>query len=97
MIGRPDESDTIRRITDLRKSQPADSTLKNLVGVLTIKLDLCSRLPVFEWEADNEGHDSCARAFRALADAERRSCGEVLDSLRDHLEQRAAQTDGRHG
>jgi len=87
--GREARSEATRRLGDLRRAQPADATLKNLLGVLTTKLELCAELPVFEWEAGNEGHDSCARAFRALAEEERDSCATVLECLRAHLQQAA--------
>jgi hypothetical protein len=87
-------SQATRRLTDLRRAQPADATLKNLLSVLTAKLELCASLPVYEWEAGNEGYDACAHAFRELAEAERRSCSEVIDRLREHLVQRAGTQGG---
>jgi hypothetical protein len=89
VISQTDPNQATRRLTDLRRAQPADATLKNLLGVLNAKLELCASLPVYEWEATSEGFHECARAFRELADAERRSCGDVIDRLRDHLAQRA--------
>lgn len=91
MISRTDPSDATRRLTDLRRAQPADATLKNLLGVLSAKLELCASLPVYEWEAGSEGHDDCAAAFRDLAEAERQSCSDVIDRLREHLVRRAAE------
>lgn len=85
MISRTDASEATRRLTDLRRAQPADATLKNLLDVLTAKLELCASLPVYEWEAGSEGFEDCAAAFRDLAEAERRSCGHVIDRLREHL------------
>ena len=72
MISQTDPNQATRRLTDLRRAQPADATLKNLLGVLNAKLELCASLPVYEWEAASEGFHECARAFRDLADAERR-------------------------
>jgi hypothetical protein len=89
VISRTNASEATRRLTDLRRAQPTDATLRNLLGVLTAKLDLCASLPVYEWEAGTEGHEDCATAFRMLADAERRSCNEVLEQLREHLEHRS--------
>jgi hypothetical protein len=86
VISRTTGTDAARRLADLQRAQPADATLKNLLGCLNAKLDLCARLPVFEWEAGNEGYESSAEAFRRLAEAERRSCAEILDCLREHLE-----------
>ena len=74
----PDESAAARRLNDLRRAQPADASLQNLLGILTAKLELCARLPIFEYEAASEGHESCATAFRELADQERRSFDELL-------------------
>jgi hypothetical protein len=93
VISRTDPSDATRRLTDLRRAQPADLTLKNLLGVLNAKLELCASLPVFEWEAGSEGYEECAAAFRRMAEDERRSCTDVIDRLREYLEQRA-QTQG---
>jgi hypothetical protein len=76
-------------ISDLRGAQPADATLQNLLAVLSAKLELCSRLPIFEYEAGNEGHEAAAAAFRHLADVERRSFDELLASLRRHLDELA--------
>ena len=90
MTSRTDPNDATRRLSDLRRSMPTDGTLRNLLGVLSAKLELCASLPVYEWEAGSEGHADCAAAFRMLAEAERRSCSDVLDQLREHLELRAA-------
>jgi hypothetical protein len=89
VISRTEPSEATRSLNDLRRRQPADATLKNLLGVLSAKLDLCASLPVFEWEANTEGYADCAAAFRQLAEAERRSCGDVIELLREYLEQRA--------
>ena len=72
-------------INELR-GDPGDATLQNLLGVLSAKLDLCARLPVFAFEAGNAGNESCALAFRRLADTERRSFDELLACLKTHLE-----------
>lgn len=82
----PERGDATRRLGDLRRSQPTDVTLKNLLAVLTTKLELCARLPVCAWEAGNEGHEQCADAFLALAEAERSSCQHVIACLRTHLD-----------
>ena len=83
-------SEATRRLSDLRRAQPGDATLRNLLSVLNSKMDLCASLPVFEWEAGSEGWPDRAEAFRDLAEVERRSCSGLLDELRLHLEQRAA-------
>ena len=83
----PDDSAAARRLSDLRRAQPADATLQNLLRLLSTKLELCARLPVFEYEAGNDGHARCAAAFRDLADVERQSFNELLVCLRDHLDE----------
>lgn len=75
------------RLSDLRRANPADATLHNLLAVLSDKLELCARLPVLEYEASNEGHEGCAVAFRRLAEVERRSLDDMLDCLHQHLGQ----------
>ena len=87
---RTDSSAAIRSLSDLRRAQPGDETLRNLLGVASAKLELCAKLPVFEWEAGSEGWPERAVAFRELAEAERQSCAQVLEQLRAHLDQRAA-------
>jgi len=94
VISRPNTSDATRRLGDLRRAQPADATMKNLLNLLSTKLELCASLPVFEWEAGNEGYPECAAAFRELAEAERSSCADVLEHLRALLERRAAAPGG---
>jgi hypothetical protein len=65
-------------------------TLRNLLALLTNKLELAASLPVWEWEAGNEGHEDCAACFSAFAEAERRSCADAMECLRAHLERTAA-------
>jgi hypothetical protein len=77
-------------IGDLRRAQPADATLSNLLEVLGAKLKLCSRLAVFEYEAGREGHAGSATAFRALADMERASFEAVVRSLKCYLDEAAS-------
>jgi hypothetical protein len=76
-----------RRLSDLTAAHPADRTLENLLRTLTAKLDLCARLPVFEYEADAEGHHASAEAFERLAISERHSFEELLRNLRNHLDE----------
>ena len=73
-------------LTELRRSQPGDATLQNLLHVMSGKLELCGRLPIFEYEAGVEGHRSCATAFHELAEIERRSFDALVSCLRAHLE-----------
>ena len=84
-----------RRLSDLR---PGDRTLENLLRTVTVKLDLCSRLPVYAYEAETEGQQATATAFSELSAYERRSLDELLDCLRHHLDEmpeRASRRDGR--
>jgi rubrerythrin len=82
----PDDPVTLRRLSDLRRSQPTDETLKALLGTVSTKLELCGRLPFLAYQADQEGFQDVASAFRSLAIAERRLLEELLTSLRFHLE-----------
>jgi hypothetical protein len=77
---------TTQRLAELRSAQPCDTTLQNLLSVLTAKLDLSARLPVFEYEADSEGFPEAASFMSALASAERESIQDVVRSLRLHLD-----------
>ena len=76
-----------RRLSDLSAAHPADRTLENLLRTLIAKLDLCARLPVYEYEADSEGHYAGATAFHELGEAERRSFADLLRCLRVHLDE----------
>ena len=80
---------TAQRLAELRSAQPCDTTLQNLLSILTAKLDLSARLPVFEYEADSEGFREVASFMSALASAERESVQDVVRSLRVHLDSTA--------
>lgn len=82
----PRQPSTARRLAELRRAHPHDATLQNLLALLTAKLDLSARLPVFEYEADSEGFSDTASFMSALASAERESLQEILASLRLHLD-----------
>lgn len=86
VISSPEPRDPVLRIAELRLASPADATLRNLLSVLTTKLELSSRLPVYAWEASHDGDDEAAAGFRRLAEAEQRSCGQVIDELRRMLQ-----------
>ena len=77
---------TAQRLAELRSAQPCDATLQNLLSILTAKLDLSARLPVFEYEADSEGFPEAASFMSALASAERESVQDIVRSLRSHLD-----------
>lgn len=73
-------------IGDLRRRQPADETMRNLLELSREKLDLCARLPVFELEAANEGHVDAAQLFQELLDVERASFDLLKARLFSELE-----------
>lgn len=79
--------DTAIRLSDLRSAHAAGATLPNLLSALSAKIDACSRLKVFEYEAGSEGHAQCAAAFRMLAETERQSFHTLLACLREHLDE----------
>ena len=92
--------DTAVRLSDLRTAHAAGATLQNLLSALSAKIDACSRLKVFEYEAGSEGHTQCAAAFRTLAEIERQSFQTLLACLRQHLDEvspAAAETVQRGG
>jgi hypothetical protein len=82
-----DGFDTAIRLSDLRTAHAAGATLQNLLSALSAKIDACSRLKVFEYEAGSEGHAQCAAAFRTLAETERQSFHILLACLRQHLDE----------
>lgn len=86
MAEAPRQTSTAQRLAELRRAHPYDATLQNLLAVVTAKLDLSTRLPVFEYEADSEGFPDTASFLSALASAERESLQEILVSLRQHLD-----------
>jgi hypothetical protein len=85
-VSEPRRPSTAQRLAELRSAQPCDTTLQNLISILTAKLDLSARLPVFEYEADSEGFPEAASFMSALASAERESVQDVVRSLRLHLD-----------
>ena len=92
MSNAPRETLTARRLTELRRAHPADATLQNLLAALGSKLEFCTRLPVYEYEASTEGYKDCARAFEVLAHAERAHVAELLKILRTHLDHSLTRT-----
>ena len=82
----PDDPATLSRLSDLRRVQPTDDTLRNLLSALTAKLDLCSQLPFIAYQAEREGFEQAAETFRGLAVVERQSVAELLRTLRTHLD-----------
>jgi hypothetical protein len=90
----PRQTSTAQRLSELRRAHPYDATLQNLLTLLTAKLDLSARLPVFEYEADSEGFPETASFLSALASSERESLQDLLGSLRRHLEQSNARPAG---
>ena len=82
-----DDSTAAPLLDDLRRALPADATLQNLLGIMSTKLDLCGRLPIYEYEANIEGHRTSAAAFHELAQVERESFNALLSCLRRHLDE----------
>lgn len=80
------QTTTVKRLAELRRAQPHDATLQNLLAVLTAKLDLSARLPVFEYEAESEGFADTASFMSALASSERESLEDILACLRSHID-----------
>lgn len=77
-------------LADLTPSHPADRTLQNLLSMLSAKLDMCSRLPIYEYEAASEGHGNAAEAFHELAGAEREAVTGLMASLREYFDEVSA-------
>ena len=90
MAKAPRQTSTSERLAALRRAHPHDATLQNLLAIVTAKLDLNARLPVFEYEADSEGFVDAASFLSALASAERESLQDVLGTLRQHLDRTSA-------
>jgi hypothetical protein len=82
----PDDPVTLQRLSDLDRTRPADETLRALLGTLTTKIDLCTRLPFLAYQADREGFGDAAASFRAMAVQERRSLADLLVTLKCHLD-----------
>jgi hypothetical protein len=83
------QSSTAQRLADLRAAHTHDVTLQNLLAIVSAKLDLSARLPIFEYEADSDGFSDTASFLAALASAERESLQEILVSLRHHMDRTA--------
>lgn len=82
----PDDPVTVQRLSDLDRVRPANETLRALLGTLTTKIDLCTRLPYLAYQAEREGFEDAAAAFRAMALDERRSLSGLLAALKSHLD-----------
>ena len=66
--------------------RPGNETLRALLGTLSTKLDLCTRLPFLAYQADREGFGDAAAMFREMAVHERRSLAGLLVTLKSHLD-----------
>jgi hypothetical protein len=82
----PDDPVTLQRLSDLDRMRPGNETLRALLGTLSTKLDLCTRLPFLAYQADREGFEDAAATFREMALYERRSLDGLLVTLRSHLD-----------
>ena len=89
MADAPRQLSTAQRLADLRAAHPHDATLQNLLTIVSAKLDLSARLPVYEYEADSDGFSDTASFLAALASAERESLQEILATLRRHIDRTA--------
>ena len=79
--------DTISlRLGELRATQPADATLRNLISVLQTKLETSARLPVLVFEAETAGDHECAELFRSLVVSERQQIAALLEGLRTRID-----------
>jgi hypothetical protein len=74
------------RLSELRATQPAGATLRNLIELLQTKLELSARLPVLIFEAEGDGDLECARLFRSLVISEKQQISALLEGLRRHLD-----------
>lgn len=90
MAEAPRQMSTAKRLADLRRAHPHDATLQNLLALVSAKLDLSTRLPVFEYEANSDGFPDTALFLAALATAERESLQDILASLRHHMDRTAS-------
>ena len=70
---------------DLQLARPGDSTLQNLLAAVAAQLELCGRLPIYEYEARREGHWATAAVLHDLAGIERASFEALSECLRRHL------------
>jgi hypothetical protein len=85
------EDKIIRRLSELRATQPADATLRNLISTLQAKLELSARLPVLVFEAEEDGDHDCARLFRSLVVSEKQQIAALLEGLKKHLDAQSQQ------
>jgi hypothetical protein len=81
------------RLADLRRQRPGDATLRDLLEILGSKLELCRRLPVYQYDAAHDGFDACAAELAELIVMERRMCERVVEMLHGHLEWRRGEHD----
>jgi hypothetical protein len=81
-------SSPVLRLGDLRRQRPGDATLQDLLAILDAKLELCRRLPVYEYDAAHDGDEGCASELRELLAVERQSCERVVEMLHRHLKNR---------
>jgi hypothetical protein len=82
-----DGEDTIsRRLSELRATQAAAPTLRNLISILQTKLETSARLPVLVFEAEGDGDLECAELFRSLVVSEREQIAALLEGLRTRID-----------
>ena len=76
-------SDSIRELRD----RGTDQTLQNMLRALTLNLELRGRYRVFEFEAKQDGRPEVAELFGGLRRREDEPITELMDGLRDQLDQ----------
>ena len=72
-------------LSRLRDEPSADLTLRNLMDALTLVYELRARYRVFEFEAAQEGAESCAELFAALSEVEGTQIRALMQGLRERL------------
>jgi hypothetical protein len=80
------EDTIIRRLSELRATQPADATLRNLISILQTKLETSARLPVLVFEAEGDGDLECAQLFRSLVISEKQQIAALLEGLSTRID-----------
>ena len=80
------------RLSKLQRSRAADATLKNVLSTLSGQIQTCANLAVYAYEADTEGHQALAGAFRDLVEVEQASFNTMVECLRRHLNEQPQQS-----
>jgi hypothetical protein len=73
-------------IEQIRTERPVKNTVHNLVQTLSVKLDSAARYHLYEEDAKEEGLEDCVDVFARLADRDRESIDDLLQCLKDHID-----------